>query len=210
MPPAAALEENASLCRENSRKSIMLSGTKEDASVMVRVCGSRWCRRTAALSLAVCQLLFGGLVVPVSCLAVLDSARDSARRQSASCNIINNLQFALIGQGVFLAVSGALVICWIRATYTSDAAPVDIESTPAVGHRRCSSSLLCVLVGLLYTATVASVCYIVWQMMDGSLYCDWSTLVYAVLIPTELVASLLSAISTGLISLESCHYWSYS
>lgn len=208
--PPTVLETSVSCIRENS------PSVKEDTSAIIRMCGSRHCRRTTLLVLAVSLLVFGGLVIPITCLTILQHDRDAEKstpprtqqHRISCCNFAETrFQFSFIGQGLLLSIIGVLLITRTK-TVTTDVCS-DKESTNSAlrGQIQCSQPVvLCtMIVSTYYAIMLVNIGFNVWQILNITIYCNWSSYTYTVLISTELIASLLSAVSTAIISLLGIH-----
>ena len=170
--------------------------------------------RIGTLVLAVSLLVLGGLVLPVSCVALLGQDEGAGtgspaqhlhgQRHTQKCySIRTRLQFAIIGQGLVLSLTGVLLAgCWSRD------ANLDQEYNRKYKvHKRPGSMSLSVSVSVVvsFTVVLVSLCFIVWELMSSSIYCTWSPSEYAMLSLLELVVALMSAVSTGVVAMLTLH-----
>ena len=169
--------------------------------------------RVGTLVLAVSLLVLGGLVVPVSCVALLGQDEGAGtgppaqhlhgQRHARCYSIRTRLQFAVIGQGLVLSLTGVLLAgCWSRDTN------LDQEYNHKYKvHKRLGSMSISVSVAMVvsFTVVLVSLCFIVWEIMSSSIYCTWSPSEYAMLSLLELVVALMSAVSTGVVAMLTFH-----
>ena len=142
-------------------------------------------RARIVILLSVCLLVLGGVVVPIVWATLLNRKLEAMLEHVKLCeNIRTRLQIAFITQGLLLSLTGTLI-----AGYRI------IKQKPS-RHQ----TLLCVSMVFSYIGVLLCLSFIAWQVMCSALYCQWSSSVYTVLIPLELAVSLLSAVSTGTIS----------
>ena len=163
-------------------------GERDDRPVSSE--GRQRTRSVISLVLAVSLLVLGGVVVPVSWAALLHRTSGAlGRSPHVGCySIQTRLQFTFVTQGLLLSLSGILLVgCWAE-----DCASLDKT-------RQLPRWLSAVAVVLSYTAVLVSLCFIVWQILSGTVDCRWSPGVYAVLVSLELLVTLTSALSTGIV-----------
>ena len=171
---------------------------------------SRRRRRAVTLFLAVCLLVFGGLVIPVSWVALLDQdsgagavhpTQHAGQRHVQCHNIRTRLQFVLIGQGLVLSLTGVFLAgCW-SGEPNLDQGCNHKEPRKLLKQLSSISTLVTVVLVLSFTAVLAGLAFYVWELMSSTIYCSWSPSEYAVLSSLELAATLMSAVSTGVVSM---------
>lgn len=193
----------------------------EEVSDLSCCCGTSWCvvcsdrrhhhrrpslTRICSLLLGLSLLVFGGLIIPVSWFILLDVDSSSLEQQlhdddddgsanggdGGQCRDSHaRLQFAFIGQGLLLSLTGILLIsCW-----------TDDESTTSSSNTRQNPFNFLSLIAIVATVVSFGVLlgglgFIVWQFVTDSVHCHWSPGVYALLVPLEGLAALISAVST--------------
>lgn len=145
-------------------------------------------RRSCTLILAVTLLLFGGILIPVSWVALRQDPKSSVRTECSS--IATRLQWAFVGQGLLLSQTGVLLLCWNRIIHH--------HSVRSFGlYQRWCICVFSALATVSYAILLVSLSFVIWQMMSSTIYCNWSTThaVYVVCALTELLAVGLSVAS---------------
>lgn len=147
------------------------------------------CQRICTHVVAVILLVFGGILIPVSWVALRQDSKSSTRTECKS--IATRLQWAIIGQGLLLSLTGLLLLGWNRTMH---------HHRPFGLHQRRCICVFSALATLSYAVLSVSLSFVVWQLMSASIYCHWATS-HAMFIDsalTELLAVLLSAVSIGI------------
>ena len=208
-PAPVAIKTPLSVHSASSRDYRKPDGSNNIQHAPQRVISRRVCGRHRAIT-AVCLLIFGGLVIPVSWVALLDQdsgartvhfSQHGGQRHVQCRDIRTRLQFVLIGQGLVLSLTGVFLAgCW-SGEPNLDQDCNHKEPCKVLKQLSSISTLVTVVMVLSFTAVLACLALYVWELMSSTIYCSWSPSEYAILGSLELAATLMSAVSTGAVSM---------